>query len=703
MKAKRLYLTLMASCILPYAHAADSLFVQDAKIKNENNFEKLNGRALAANAQQAEKVISQRAQMKLTKGILAKDKFEIDLSDGRKISVAKLNRYTSNLGSTVWVGGRVGDVPSSKGAVENQIYLVENGGQLTGTIYNQGKIFQIQRKSDDSYALQEIQYGQIPDHPLHISRTQTSTSSLPTFAPARIDPNVKTLPEIADFDQEKYAALLHEIRNKKARSTTTQTINSLAASSSTLPAVIRVLVNYTPAFRTAVGGTDALARAKIDSYLAQSNQAYNQSKINLRVQLAHAAAISFTETNSTTTDLQNYRANSIVQSQRQTYLADLSILIRSPQTLDSCGQAMNIRPLPTDAYAVAARTCADGNFTFQHEMAHLYGARHDRANDPSLTPYAWGHGFVWPDVSKRTVMAYPTGASVRVNYFSNPEVVVDGVAVGTWAYENNARVHNDEANSVRNYSAAPIRYLGSRANFSIIKNSTGFHIKDHTIVGDAAYELLPNAETRNIEFDNFWVNTQVGNNAKTISSSDLNALVELYIAFMNRVPDADGLNYWISELKRGLTLNQIAESFYSAALLYPALTGYTASMTHTDFIIKVYKNVLSRDVISSDTGVQYWAGQLSSGAQSRGQVVFNLLNSAHSFKGDPTWGWTADFLDNKLLVGKYFALEQSLSYKIATDNVSQGMEIIKRVAPTNVQTAKNYIGITNDPSCNLFQ
>jgi hypothetical protein len=100
--------------------------VPDTKIKNENSIEKLNGRALTAASQQVEKIISQRAGMKLNKGILAKDKFEIDLPDGRKISVTKLNRYTSNLGSTVWVGGLTGDAPNSKGAVENQIYLVEN-------------------------------------------------------------------------------------------------------------------------------------------------------------------------------------------------------------------------------------------------------------------------------------------------------------------------------------------------------------------------------------------------------------------------------------------------------------------------------------------------------------------------------------------------------------------------------------------------
>lgn len=85
--------------------------------------------------------------------------------------------------------------------------------------------------------------------------------------------------------------------------------------------------------------------------------------------------------------------------------------------------------------------------------------------------------------------------------------------------------------------------------------------------------------------------------------ANLNALVELYIAFMNRVPDSNGLNYWIGRLKDGLTINQIAESFYNAALLYLELTGYTASMTHTDFIIKIYKNVLSRDVTASDSGV----------------------------------------------------------------------------------------------------
>lgn len=581
---------------------------------------------------------------------------------------------------------------------------------------------QIRPDQKETYTLTEVKYQYKLPHGGNPKNEQQRTSQLIADQAPQRNKNVVQAPEIADFDQERFSTLITELKEKSKKLGTTRALNSVIAASSTLPAVIRVLVNYTPAYRDESGGND-LAVALITQRIAQVNAILLNSRVETRFVLAHAAPVSYTEVNHST-DLNWYkneftRSDKTVFAQRNDHLADVGILMRKRAiAADYCGEVGYPFQVATTAYGSITSDCDSVGQTTAHELGHMLGARHDIDQDPASTPYAWGHGWLWridPNTKRATrgsVMSYAPDISTDGVYkpdpdymmvlgYSNPNLFSGGERIGDSLKANNAKVMYDGGLIVRAHRTAPLTpFNDDRGNYVLIKDNTGFYLRHKST---PASEQYPRTGLSQFTFQNFYVNTEIGDNAKTISLTNLNALVELYIAFMNRVPDSNGLNYWIGRFKAGMTLNQIAESFYSAALLYPELTGYTASMTHADFVIKVYKNVLSRDVTASDSGVQYWVGQLSSGTQSRGQLVFSLLNSAHSFKGDATWGWTANFLDNKLLVGKYFAVEQSLSYKTDSDNVSKGMEIIKRVNPSEVQTAKTFIGITADPNCNLFQ
>jgi hypothetical protein len=71
-------------------------------------------------------------------------------------------------------------------------------------------------------------------------------------------------------------------------------------------------------------------------------------------------------------------------------------------------------------------------------------------------------------------------------------------------------------------------------------------------------------------------------------------LQELYVAFFNRVPDADGLEYWIGQYQGGQGINQIAEAFYNAGAQYSSLTEFSATMSNSDFVNVIYQNVLGR-------------------------------------------------------------------------------------------------------------
>jgi hypothetical protein len=71
----------------------------------------------------------------------------------------------------------------------------------------------------------------------------------------------------------------------------------------------------------------------------------------------------------------------------------------------------------------------------------VVGARHD--NDPTTSPYAYGHGYVITAASRRTVMAVnngPCSACTRIGAFSSPNYTVSGFPIGTANFNDNNRV-----------------------------------------------------------------------------------------------------------------------------------------------------------------------------------------------------------------------------------------------------------------------
>lgn len=236
----------------------------------------------------------------------------------------------------------------------------------------------------------------------------------------------------------------------------------------------------------------------------------------------------------------------------------------------------------------------------------------------------------------------------------------------------------------------------NRNNYTITSSSSGY-----TVIASRGTEgltFLGNVNT--LKFADVTINLGIGSKSKTISSSDLTSLIELYIAYFNRVPDANGLSYWIDQFNAGRTLDQIGESFYAAAVQYSTLTGYSSSMTNADFVTKVYQNVLGRSTPDQE-GLNYWSESLSSGRETRGTLVRSMLFSAHSFKGDAAYGWVADLLDNKATVSHYFAVQQGLNYNSSETSISQGMAIAAAVTPTSTNAAMSLIG-TGDAAFNLL-
>ena len=220
---------------------------------------------------------------------------------------------------------------------------------------------------------------------------------------------------------------------------------------------IRVLVMFTPA--VAVGFADLNMAAQ--SYIDATNEAFTNSSAGSAVELAYVGTTTVNNnsplSDAVITQLKNPTDGYFDEmfALRRQYAADFCVLIAG--ITDNCGQAGGISADYASAFVTVSPNCALTLFTFPHELAHLYGCRHDLANDPNTT-IAYAHGYRNTSENWRTIMAYQP--NIRINYFSNPAVMYTGVnaagtTMGTAAFENNARVITERhANMQKLYGPA---------------------------------------------------------------------------------------------------------------------------------------------------------------------------------------------------------------------------------------------------------
>lgn len=274
------------------------------------------------------------------------------------------------------------------------------------------------------------------------------------------------------------------------------------------------------------------------------------------------------------------------------------------------------------------------------------------------------------------------------------------VVAGDSAYDKAASIRGKPAESVMKAWAsrwtAPSSntivalYSGERSSYTVTLTATGWTVRANT--GTDSTDTQVNIQR--LQFADQSVNLTVGDLAHSITPAQLDSLIELYIAYINRVPDADGMAFWIGQLKAGQTLAQIGESFYAAAVQFGSLTGYTATMSDADFVRVVYRNVLGRSEPDAQ-GLAFWSNELATGHSSRGTLVASILASAHTFKGDAQFGYVADLLDNKIAVGRMFAINQGLVYNSSEASISHGMAIAAAVTPTSTAAAIALIGVND--------
>jgi len=189
----------------------------------------------------------------------------------------------------------------------------------------------------------------------------------------------------------------------------------------------------------------------IDQVIAETNEGYRNSGINLRVRVHCLLESKIPD------GLDNKQSVRLLRHSEPTnnlvrHSADTAILlVKSFSKRNSCGVAYFNGMVTGRTFGTVRKGCALGYFSFGHELAHTFGLAHDRrVSRRSSRKYAYGN--VIETGKTRTIMAYSTRArEVRVNYYSSPYVKLPN-----GKYTGNHQANNAQRLTEVRYLAAAI-------------------------------------------------------------------------------------------------------------------------------------------------------------------------------------------------------------------------------------------------------
>jgi uncharacterized protein YjiK len=192
-------------------------------------------------------------------------------------------------------------------------------------------------------------------------------------------------------------------------------------------------------------------------------------------------------------------------------------------------------------------------------------------------------------------------------------------------------------------------YTGASKNFevSIAAHQQAFTVKDR--LGAEGQDTVSHVQL--VHFADQTLDATILAKAANLAPSSFAPLIDLYSAYLHRAPDALGLDYWASRLSDGMSLSDIAKSFFASA---EAVTTRPAGQSFTALVTSAYNDILDR---APDTpGLNYWVAELQAGRMTLEKFALAFVGGAHA-----AGGADAQTLANKENVGAYYAIEQGLN------------------------------------------
>jgi uncharacterized delta-60 repeat protein len=241
-------------------------------------------------------------------------------------------------------------------------------------------------------------------------------------------------------------------------------------------------------------------------------------------------------------------------------------------------------------------------------------------------------------------------------------------------------------------------FSGTRAQYAVSGTASGWHVQD-TVSGRDGSDAVSNIGF--LHFSDRYADLDLRALAMQVDPADLKTMEELYVGFFNRIPEADGMRFWIQELQAGRTLASIADRFYEAGVAFGI---YSADFSDSAFVAQAYDHVLARGPGSANPppphDIAFWATQLAAGTHTEGSLVLRMLSDVHTFfedlpPGDPNFAFNfvADLLNNKAAVAHHYAVELGLSMYTPAQNISFGSDLVDLITPGDISAAWDLIGI----------
>jgi len=98
-------------------------------------------------------------------------------------------------------------------------------------------------------------------------------------------------------------------------------------------------------------------------------------------------------------------------------------------------------------------------------------------------------------------------------------------------------------------------------------------------------------------------------------------LVRLYLAVLDREPDAEGFRYWEGRMDAGLSLERLVDHFIAS----DEFQSDYGNTDNSEFVALLYENMLDRQ--PDIAGLEWWTEQLESGARDRDELVMGFMQS----------------------------------------------------------------------------
>jgi hypothetical protein len=117
------------------------------------------------------------------------------------------------------------------------------------------------------------------------------------------------------------------------------------------------------------------------------------------------------------------------------------------------------------------------------------------------------------------------------------------------------------------------------------------------------------------------------------ATANVDPTTRLYSAYLTRIPDKGGLDFWLNRRRNGWTLYRISSHFAASS----EFTNRYGALSNQAFVQRVYQNVLGRTPDAG--GLAFWTKRLDTRAIGRGQVMINFSESSEYL------GKTADQVD----------------------------------------------------------